>query len=373
VLDFTHALAGPFCTFHLGLLGAEVIKVEPPVTGDDFRAFAPTTFLAVNGGKQSVTLDLKQPAARDVLDALLPSADVVVENYRPGTAERFGLSWERLRALNPRLIFCSISGFGLAGPLRDLPAVEWSAQAAGGLAAQYISDDADPRDPGFGMLDVSTGHSALTAILAALFQRERGGTGQRIDTALIDAALMLSTARLHAPVTAEGRRERRPAVGRFRAADRRLFIMGAHQRWFAAISDVLGAPLLVEDPRFATPADRQANADALLLTLEERLAVRPAAEWEALLTARGVPAAVVRTLAEVAAHPHVRLRGNLRPLTLEDGTQTEVIGSPFFFASDGPGDPVGPVPQLGQHTDAVLTSAAIEQDNIRRLRDAGII
>jgi CoA:oxalate CoA-transferase len=372
VLDFTHALAGPFCTYNLGLLGAEIIKIEPPNHGDDFRGFNETTFIAVNGGKKSVTLDLKRPEARPVLDRLIAAADVAVDNFRPGAADRFGLEWSRIRAINPKLIYCSISGFGLDGPLRDLPAVEWSVQAASGLTSQYVGDDADPRELGLGVLDISTGHSAVTAILAALFQRSRTGEGQRIDTAMIDTALMLSGPRLDLPEGAGGR-GRRPAVGRFRAKDRRVFIMGAHQRWFTTISEVLGGLPLVEDERFATPEARDRNAEALLEEIEARLQARTAAEWEAALTARGVPASIVRTLRETATHPHVAHRGSIKQVAVEGRDRAStVMGAPFKFERDGPDSP-GPVPALGQHTEEVLARFGVEPGDREELRRQGVI
>jgi len=369
VVDLTHALAGPFCTYQLGLLGAEVIKIENPGVGDDFRAGADWVFEAVNAGKSSVTLNLKHPGALAVLRRLIEGADVLVDNFKPGTAEKFGLTWGAVQGWNDRLIWASISGFGLEGPWRDLPAVEWSVQAAAGLSENYLADDADPRDLGLGVLDISTGHAAVTAILAALLQRGRTGKGQRLDVAMLDIALTFSTGRVETP----RRLGRRPAVGRFKAQDRRLFLMGAHQRWFKTLSDVVGAPALIDDPRFADPAARQANADALRTELEARLAARPAEDWARDFTAAGLPAAVVRTIEEVVASPHVQARGTLHKVDVAGrDAQIAVVATPFHLG-DGPPAPSGGVPALGQHTDDVLIAAGYGAGEVAAMRAEGLL
>src|SRR4051794_25787962 len=174
VVDLSHALAGPFCTHHLQLLGADVLKVEAPGHGDDFRA-RPSVFPAINAGKRSITVNLKSADGAEILRRLLADADVLIENYRPGVAAKLGITWEKLQALNPRLIFCSISGYGQTGPLRDVPAIEWAVQAMSGMTASYVSEDADRRDLGVGILDAFSGYVTFSAILAALLQRQQTG------------------------------------------------------------------------------------------------------------------------------------------------------------------------------------------------------
>ena len=373
VVDLTHALAGPFCTHHLQLLGADVLKVEPPGVGDDFRA-RPSVFPALNAGKRSLTLNLKSPDGFAILRRLLDDADVLVENYRPGVAAKLGIEWDGLHASYPRLIFCSISGYGQQGPLRDVPAIEWAVQAMSGMTASYISDDADHRDLGVGILDPFSGYVAFSAILAALLQRQQTGEGQRIDVAMLDAALTLMSPSVASHFLGTERHEaRRPTMARFRAEDRTLFIAALHQPWFERLCRILDAPELLDDPRFADHAGRQRHADALTAALEARVATRSAAELERDLVKAGLPASIVRTLPEILGHPHVRERGILEQVPASDGDEPlTLVGSAFRLGDDGPGFRGG-VPALGQHTDEVLRDLGYAEAEITRLRASGTI
>lgn len=380
VIDFTHALAGPFCTHHLALMGADVIKVEPP-RGDDFRE-RPGAFYAANAGKRSMTLNLQEPGARVVLERLVDRADVVVENFRPGVAARLGLEWPRLRELNSRLIFCSISGFGQHGVLKDMPAIESSVQAASGLLACQIADSDHPRKTPMLLLDPLTGYAAYAAILAALFQRERTASGQRIDVAMADVALMISSigvanAQLEvaAPSHLTGRAGMigRPTVGRFQAQDRGLFISAVHAAWWERVCDVIGRPQLKSDPRFATSEARFDNADALMSEWSAALAARPADEWERELANAGVPAAVVRTLQEFAGHPHVVARETLSEVSVGGtGERVRLVGAGVKFEHDGPAF-AADVPALGAHTDEVLAECGFTNAEIQSLRTSRVI
>lgn len=361
VVDLTHALAGPFCTHHLSLMGADVIKVEPP-RGDDFRE-RPGSFYATNAGKRSITVDLRHEDGRRILDRMLQTADVVVENFRPGVAPKLGLEWSRLKALNPRLIFCSISGYGQEGPLREMPAIESSVQAGSGLLAAQIPEADHPRKTPMLLLDPLTGYVAYSSILAALFQRTATGEGQRLDVAMIDAALMISSIAVSSaqletatPAHLSGRPGMvgRPTVGRFRAQDRSLFIAAVLPAWWDRVCDVIGRPELKADPRFATSDSRFDHADELMQEWEAALGTRPAEEWEALLAQAGVPAAVVRTISEFAAHPHVTQRGVLSEVRAHDHSDPlRLVGAGVKFEHDGPGFQ-GDVPALGAHTDEIL-------------------
>ena len=373
VVDLTHALAGPFCTHHLHLLGADVVKVEPPGHGDDFRA-RPGVFPAFNAGKRSMTVNLKSPDGFEIVRRMLANADVLVENYRPGVAAKLGFVWDRLHALNPRLIYCSISGYGQSGPLRDVPAIEWAVQAMSGMTASYVSDGADRRDLGLGVLDPFSGYVAFSAILAALLRRQQTGEGERLDVAMLDAALTLMSGSVAGHmIGTPGREARRPTMARFPAEDRTVFIAALHQPWFERLCRILDAPELAADPRFATHDARQRNADALTAELEARTATRPAAELERTLVEAGLPASIVRTLPEILAHPQVRERGILEDVPAADGGEPlTLVGSAFRFGGDGPGFQ-GPVPALGQHTDEVLAGLGYSEAEIDRLRAAGAI
>jgi crotonobetainyl-CoA:carnitine CoA-transferase CaiB-like acyl-CoA transferase len=356
VVDLTHALSGPFCTAQLQLLGADVVKVEPPGSGDDFRE-RPSVFAAMNAGKRSIVLDLKSASGLEMLQRLVARSDVLVENYRPGVTSNLHIAWSDLRELNPRLIYCSISGFGQTGPLRDYPAIEWAVQAMSGMTASYIDDDADGARLGLGVLDLFSGYVAYSAILAALLQRASTDTGQYIDASMLDAALVLMAPRVAAALLGEGRGGdlgRRPTMVRYRTRDRRIFVAALHRKWFERLCQIIGAPELLDDQRFATAASQAEHADELIAAIEAKLASRPAAAWERAFVEAGLPASVVRTLAEVLDEPHLQQRGILSEVWAPDlGTTARVVGPAFRFEHDSPHFQ-GPVPRLGEHTEAVL-------------------
>jgi CoA:oxalate CoA-transferase len=380
VIDFTHALAGPFCTHHLTLMGADVIKVEPP-GGEDFRE-RPGAFYAANASKRSITINLRAEGARSVMERLVAGADVVVENFRPGVASRLGLEWLRLKQLNPRLIFCSISGFGQDGELKHMPAIESSVQAASGLLAAQVADSDHPRKTPMLLLDPLTGYVAYAAILAALLQRDKTGIGQRVDVAMADVALMISSiavanAQLEfaAPTHLSERAGMigRPTVGRFQAQDRSLFISAVQSAWWERVCDLIDRPELKSDSRFATSEARFDNADALMVEWSAALAARPAAEWERVLADAGVPAAMVRTLQEFASHPHVVQRGTLSEVSVgETGERIRLVGAGVKFEHGGPGFS-SEVPALGAHTDEVLREFGYTDVEIGLLRAQKVI
>jgi len=374
ILDLTHALAGPFCTYHLGLFGADIIKIEPPGAGDDFRDFAPDTFHAVNGGKNSVTIDLKSVDGQKLLHDLVLQADVFIENFRPGVAEKLGLSWETLSALNDKLVYCSISGFGASGPRSRWPAVEWSVQAAMGISQMYLDEEDDPRDLGIGMLDVFSGTSAIIAILAALLERKQTGKGQRLDVTMADAALTIASPSIEPQISGRrvGKVPRRPGVGRFRAKDRRIFIMALHQRWFEKLAEVIGAPSLLEDDRFATQAAREAHAEALLTVLETRLADRNAAEWQDELLRAGVPAAVVSRLVEVIDAGYFEHTGMLHQQASANGETMRMVAGATFSGRTIKHAPGG-APTLGAQTEVMLSKMGIDDARIQDLKEKKVI
>ena len=375
VVDLTHAFAGPMCTHQLQMLGADVIKIEPRDVGDDFRARG-AVFLALNAGKRSVTLDLTSPVGRTILLKLVTSADVLVENYRPGVTTKLGISYEDLRDVNPRLVYCSISGFGQNGALRNFPAIEWSVQAMSGMTSSYITEEMDRRHLGLLALDPVSGLVGFAGVLAALLRRRETGQGQHVDVSMLDVAMTLMSGAVatHLESAPPGGSAAGPraTMARFRAKDRTLFIGALHDKWFLSLCRILDAPDLAADPRFADAASRQRNTDALSAELNERVATRNAEELEAKCVAAGMPASVVRTIGEIVVHPHVRDRGILQRVPSTDGADITLVGTPYQFAHDGPAFQ-GPVPRLGQHTDEVLRELGYDTSEVDRLRADGVV
>jgi crotonobetainyl-CoA:carnitine CoA-transferase CaiB-like acyl-CoA transferase len=315
VLDFSRVLAGPLATMVLGDLGATVVKVERPGTGDDTRAWGPpydergeaTYFQSVNRNKRSVVLDLSDPAGAAVARRLAATADVVVENFRPGVMERAGLGWDDLRAANPRLVFCSITGFGSAGGAA-LPGYDLLLQALGGLMSITGEPDGEPQRAGVALVDVITGLFATVGILAAVRHRDATGEGQRVEvdllTSLLAGLVNQASAYTLAGVVAGRMGNAHPSIAPyalFRAADDFVVLAVGNDRQFGALCEVLGAPELAADARFATNAARVAHRDALRDELEARLASRPAAAWVEPLGAAGVPAGQVNDIAQAFA------------------------------------------------------------------------
>ena len=392
VVDLSHALAGPFCTYHLGLLGADVVKVERPVVGDDMRHYTEhagldlmsAPFIATNAGKRSITLDLKHARGRDVLDRLLRAADVVVENFRPGVAARMGLGWEQLREVNPRLVYCSISGFGQTGELRDWTAYDHIVQAMSGIMSVNGEPDGEPLKMGGPGIDIFAGFAGAYSILAALMQRERGGKdapGQYIDLAMLDAAMVLMTPTIVTymlsgiPPRRTGNRGFRLVVtsDTYETRDGYISIGANHQHQFEKLCEVLGVPELVHDPRFGDHQARIKNAHELRELLVAIFKERSAVELEPRLAAEQVPVSRVRTVPEIVAHPHMAERGIFLETEVPGRDEpTRVVGSGFRFEHDGPEAP-GAVPRLGEHTDAVLCELGYSDAEIAALHEAGAL
>ncbi|MDF2704995.1 MAG: carnitine dehydratase [Nonomuraea muscovyensis] len=311
VADFSRVLAGPYATMLLADLGADVVKVERPGTGDDTRSWGPphagddsTYFLAVNRNKRSIALDLRDPADLEVARALACRADVLVENFRPGTMDRLGLGYDALRAANPGLVYCSVTGFG-TGEGAGLPGYDLIVQAVGGLMSVTGEPDGPGTKAGVALVDVITGLHAALGVLAALRHRDATGEGQRVTVSLLSSLLSaltnLSSGYAAAGVVPAAMGNRHPSIVPyevFRAADRPLVIAAGNDRQFGALCEVLGLDGLAADPCFATNAARVAHRDALVAQLDRALAARPAAEWFAALTAAGVPCGPINSVAD---------------------------------------------------------------------------
>ncbi|HEY7677240.1 MAG TPA: CaiB/BaiF CoA-transferase family protein [Candidatus Methylomirabilis sp.] len=369
VLDVTRVMAGPYCTMLLGFLGAEVIKVEDPAGGDPARAASlyfdrglSAFFISGNAAKKSVTLNLKAPRGRDVLLALARRCDVFVENFRPGVAEKLGIGPATLRQANPRLVTCSISGYGSWGPYRDYPAFDLTVQAMAGTMSFTGEPGRPPAKMGVPIGDLGGGAFGAYGIVAALYDRERTGRGTHVDVAMFDVQLSLLNYHaqyyLTSGVNPEPVGSAHPNTVPYQAFRTRdgylaVAILGAERFW-PRFCEAIGLPELGRDPRFATNGQRVEQKAVLVPMLEARLAERTSEAWMQVLTKAEVPCAPVNRVAEALASPQTAARDMLRQVLhpAGDGTMT-VVGNPVKVAGHE-GAPIGPPPLLGQHTDEVL-------------------
>ncbi len=377
VVDFSHVMAGPFATNFLSLLGAEVIKIEPR-HGDLFRNYdgdpryggMSPAFIAVNAGKKSVVLDLKSPDDQETARKLLATADVVVENFRPGVMRRFGLGYETVRQLSPNLIYCSISGYGQQGPMRDYPAIDNVVQATGGMMGVSGEPDGPPVRVGVPAVDTYAGTLAAVAILSALLQRERFGGGQYIDVSMLDASLVFLTASAinylvkgEVPLrTGNTGFSAQPTAGMFRCGDGELISLGVvQQNQYESLCQHLERPDLISDPRFIDVRGRRTHAQALTVLLANIFMSRPAVEWETRLSMAGVPCGMVRDIGSTCDLPQLDGRNLKLPIHipgLPEREDVHVLNAGFMFGHDGPGV-TAPPPRLGEHTAEVLTSLGL--------------
>ena len=385
VLDLTRVLSGPYCTMMLADMGARVIKVERPGAGDDTRAWGPpfqsgesAYFLSVNRNKESVTLDLKHPDGRRVLDALIDRADVLVENFRPGALDRMGLGYADLSRRRPDLVYCSISGFGRSGPRRREPGYDAVMQGEGGLMSITGAEDGPAYRLGVAIVDIVSGMFSAYGVAVALLARERTGRGQLVDVGMLDAAAAVLTYQAgsyFATGRAPGRLgNRHPSITPYEsleAADGELVVAAGNDQLWRALCGVLDLDDLADDPRFRTNADRVAARGALRPLLTERLRTRPVAEWLAKLRAAGVPCGGVRDLEQVFSDPQIVERAMVVALDHPIAGAIRQLGVPVKL--DGtPGTVRTPPPALGQHTDAVLQGdLGFDPEEIARLRAAG--
>jgi CoA:oxalate CoA-transferase len=386
VLDLTHALSGPTCTQMLAQLGAEVIKVEPPGRGDDFRHYTEHAglpglsipFAAVNAGKRSIALDLKSEAGRTILLDLAARADIVVENFRPGTLDRLGTGFEKLREINELLICAAITGFGQSGPYRDWGAYDHIAQAMSGIAMMNQTAEG-PLKIGMPIIDSFSGYLAVIAILAALRERDQTGEGAILDLAMLDAALKLNAVNVSTyfyagtvPKGTGNRGFRLVATAEYYPTRAGWIALGAnHQPQVESLFRALGAPELIDDPRFRDHPARVAHYDDLKAWLAERLAQQTAAELEALLTAARIPAARLRDIGEIAGDPHIAGRGLLQPATLPGRADPITILEKGFASSSSQTLPT--IPTLGADGRAILAELGRSPEEIDALAAEGII
>lgn len=351
IADFSHVMAGPYATHLLCLMGAEVIKIEPK-GGDNFRYYgsdrrydgiAPP-FIAANAGKKSIALDLKDPADHAIARAIVERCDVLVENFRPGVIDRLGFGYEEVRALNPDLIYCSVSGYGQEGPQRDWPAIDNIVQATTGMMMLSGEEGDPPLRVGFPIVDTLTGQTAAIAILSALVRRERGGGGTRLDVSMFDASLTFLTSAL-TPFLVTGTTMGRmgntgysglPTTSLYRTRDGRQISLGVvQQHQFEAMARIVGRETWLADPRFATSDARRENFEAMAAELSGLFLQRDAADWESDMSKAGIPCGMVRRIDEAAALAGPNTLLPVKIPGLPDGEDVRMPGAGFLDHADG--------------------------------------
>ena len=387
VVDLTRVLSGPYCTMLLADMGARVIKIERPGTGDDTRAWGPpfvkgesSYFLSINRNKESVALDFKEPRGRALLDGLIARADVLVENFHPGTLEALGLGYAALADRDPRLVYCSITGFGATGPLRHRPGYDAVVQAEGGLMSLTGPADGDPYRLGVAIADIAAGMFAAQGIALALLVRERTGKGQFVDIGMLDSVASLLTYQAGIYFTT-GRTpvrmgNRHPSIAPYDtvpAEDGTLVLAIGNDGQWRTFCQATGLPSLADDGRFATNAARVEHYDELRPILARALRTRSRQEWIDRLVPAGVPCAAVRGLDEVLTDPQLAARNMIQAVPHPAAGPIKVLGSPIKL-SRTPGSVNTPPPRLGEHTAAVLRDQLkLAPEDIARLSDDGVI
>lgn len=387
VLDLSRILAGPYCTMMLGDLGAEVIKVERPGSGDDTRSWGPpfaggeaAYYLCLNRNKRSLTLDLSRPAGRGIALDLAHRADVLVENFSPGVTTKLGIDWEAVSALNPRLIYCSITGYGPDGPYRDRTGYDMVVSAVGGLMGITGEEDGGPVKAGVAITDVTTGLMAQGAITAALLQRERTGRGQKIDLSLLEAQVA-ALVNIGSNYLVAGKQARRWGTAHesivpyqaFQAKDGHIAVAAANDKLWQRFCRVLGRPDLAADERYATNPRRVERRRELIPILAAELARKTRQEWMDLLVPEGIPCGPINSIEDVFNDPQVLHRGMLQVVDHKTIGQLKLAGIPVKYSA-AQLRVRRPPPLLGEHSEEILREFLnLDEREIARLREEGVI
>ena len=398
VLDLTRILAGPWATQNLADMGAEVIKVERPGVGDDTRAWGPpfledaegretadsSYFLSANRGKKSITVDLAHPEGQALIRELAVQADVVVENYKVGTLARYGLDYASLQALNPRLVYCSVTGFGQSGPYAALPGYDFVFQGMGGLMSITGQPEGAPGDEpmkvGIAISDLLCGMYATTAILAALEHRHVSGRGQHIDMSLLDCVVTISSYQAinyflsdRIPRRMGNAHSNMVPYQVFRCKEGDVIVAVGNDGQFRALCELIGRPDLAADERFATPGQRNRNRDTLIPQIADAMLTRTMAEWVERMEAANVPCGPINNMQQVFEDPQVQHRGMRLSLPHGAGVQAPAVANPMRF-SETPIRYGRSAPRLGEHTDDVLAHGlGLSAQRIAELRAHGAI
>ncbi|MBF6568888.1 MAG: CoA transferase [Candidatus Binataceae bacterium] len=385
VIDLTQNIAGPYCTELMGDFGATVIKVERPDGGDDVRRYAPiahgesASFLAFNRNKRSICVDVRQPAGQEIVRRFASHADVFAHSLKPGGAESFGLDYERLSAANPRLIYCSLTGFGAKGPLRDLPGYDAVAQAYSGAMTSTGHAGDPPARIAVPLVDMGTGMWLFIGVLAALIERSQSGRGGKVDTSLLEVAVTWNTLQL-ANFMANGRLPEKSGSASpvlapyqaFKSADGNVFIAAGNDRLFVKLCAMLGREDLPENPRYATNAARVTNREELREILDGETITQPSAYWIGKIREFGIPGGPINSVDRLLDDEQVAALGMLKPAKDFRVPGFRMIDIPLNL-NDAKADLREMPPRLGEHTDDVMRWAGYSGDEIAQLRSTRII
>ena len=386
VLDLTRVLAGPFATMLLSDLGAEVLKIELPGVGDDSRHFGPFKndrslyFVSINRGKKSMTLNLKTPEGKDILRRLVKEHDVLVENFRPGVMQKLGLDYEELRTINPALIYAASSGFGHSGPDSKKPAYDILAQAAGGLMSVTGWPDQSPTRVGCSIGDISAALFTTIGILSALNQRHQTGEGQKIDVAMLDCQVAILENAL-ARYQVDGRSpqplgNRHPTISPFqayRAQDDWIVVAIGNDSLWQRFCAAVERNDLASDSRFSTNPARTTHLEELNTRLDPLFSQRTVAQWSSLFSEVGIPHSRINSIEQVMQNRQVQARNMIA--TVEDRLAgiVQVAGNPIKMSGMEDSTDRPPVPELGEHTESILTNLGYDEDQIAAMRDQGVV
>ncbi len=388
ILDFTQVFAGPLASYQLSVLGADVIKVERP-GGEDMRGTprnisqtgVKTTpgWIAINTNKRNIALDLKKPEAIEIIRRLVVDADVIMENFRPGVMDRLGIGYEILSGINPRLIYCCVSGFGREGPLKDEPSYDGKIQAMSGIMSITGHEEGGPMRAGFAVCDATAGITAAFGVASALYQRTHTGKGQLVDVAMYDSALTVQAPAV-ADYTITGTEHKpygnraisgRPTADLFPVKDGSILLAVNNEKQFIALMQAIGREDVLEDPRFVDWAQRLKNEDALVKIISDIFAEADAETWEKRLLENDVPCAQVQTIGQAVNHPQLEHRDYMQTVDGPEGPVT--LATTGFKLAHGNAALERGFAQIGEHTEKVLDEAGFSQEEISRYRADGVI